>query len=217
MQSAGHWLVQPGKFYPSGGREVSNDELAAAAVEEAAASGGWCKIVSDWMPHDVPIPVQVLTEAVAAVHATGGRVALHAQTEQGCDNAVMAGATASNTACTWIWPAGSDGRPRAPSWCPRSPHSAEPGNGGHAEPSEFRDWVVSGWEGLLPIVRAAYEAGVIVLAGTDCMPFGNVATEVKWLVRPVCRRRSQSVPRPGQRVTGWGFLAGFPAKHRLIW
>jgi imidazolonepropionase-like amidohydrolase len=32
-------------------------------------------------------------------------------------------------------------------------------------------------------VRAAHEAGVTVLAGTDSFPCGTVASEVQWLVR----------------------------------
>jgi imidazolonepropionase-like amidohydrolase len=51
------------------------------------------------------------------------------------------------------------------------------------EPSLRRDWKLDGCLGMAPLVRAAHEAGVTVLAGTDSTPFGKVAGEVDWLIR----------------------------------
>lgn len=48
VTSAGRWLATPGRFFPGFGRDVSEAELVRAAVEEAAASSGWCKVVGDW-------------------------------------------------------------------------------------------------------------------------------------------------------------------------
>ncbi|MEU6245805.1 amidohydrolase family protein [Streptomyces sp. NPDC047024] len=49
-----------------------------------------------------------------------------------------------------------------------------------SEPGPTRDWWTSGWEGMATTVRAAHEAGVTVLAGTDSHPCGTVADEVAW-------------------------------------
>ncbi|WP_327419047.1 hypothetical protein [Streptomyces sp. NBC_01233] len=48
VRSAGRWLATPGRFFPGAGRDISEDELAGAAVEEATAASGWCKVIGDW-------------------------------------------------------------------------------------------------------------------------------------------------------------------------
>ncbi|HYA52875.1 MAG TPA: hypothetical protein VEG33_17100 [Streptosporangiaceae bacterium] len=45
----------------------------------------------DWRPGDAPLPASVLREVVAAVHAVGGRVAVHSQHAAGGAVAVEAG------------------------------------------------------------------------------------------------------------------------------
>lgn len=183
VRSAGRWLATPGRFFPGFGRDVSEAGLVRAAVEEAEASSGWCKVIGDWRPDEPPVPLDVLTAVVDAVHAAGGLVAVHCQTAEGSRNAVLAGAdslehgmhldpglidtmAAQGTAFVptlSVFGAGADRR-RA------------------AEPSARRDWWLAGWDGLLPNVRAAYEAGVTILAGTDSFPCGTVAAEVGWLL-----------------------------------
>ena len=183
VQSAGNWLIQPGTFYSGGGRQVTNDQIVTAAVEEARASTDWCKIIGDWQPEDPAVPVEVLTEAVTAVHAVGGRVAVHAQTAPGCHNAVMAGTdslehgmyldpglldrmTAQGTALVPTLTAFG----RAVEWLDTQ------------ERTEFNNWLRTGCEEMFPTVRSAYEAGVRVLAGTDSVPFGKITTEVDFLL-----------------------------------
>lgn len=51
------------------------------------------------------------------------------------------------------------------------------------EPSVRRDLWLAGWDTMLSNVRAAHEAEVTVLAGTDSFPCGTVAGEMDWLVR----------------------------------
>ncbi|HEV3355156.1 MAG TPA: amidohydrolase family protein [Pseudonocardiaceae bacterium] len=182
IHSAGHWLAQPGTFFEGGGRKLPYDQLVAAAVEEATASGRWCKIIGDWHPDNPAVPTEVLAEVVVAVHAIGGRVAVHAMSEEACHNSVMAGVdsiehgshldpglldrmAAQGTALvpTLTAAAGATDRMRV------------------MERSEFVNWMLAGWEKVLPITRSAHEAGVIVLAGTDSVPFGKITTEIDWL------------------------------------
>ncbi|HEY4453174.1 MAG TPA: amidohydrolase family protein [Pseudonocardiaceae bacterium] len=182
VQSAGNWLCVPGTFYAGAGRQVAANLLVGAAVEEATASSGWCKIIGDWGPSDPVVPVEVLTEVVAAVHAVGGRVAVHAQTEQGCHNAVMAAVDSVEHGMhidrSLLEQMAAQGTALVPNLTAFG-HIAQRVRA--QEPSEIRDWLLTGCEGLLPTARAAYEAGVIVLAGTDCHPFGHIADEVEWL------------------------------------
>lgn len=184
VQSAGNWLCQEGTFYEGAGRRVPLDQLAEAAVEEATAASGWCKIIGDWLPRDSVVPVEALTKVVEAVHSAGGRVAVHAQTEQGCRNAVNAGADSLEHGMHMdlglLDQMAAQGTALVPTL---TTFSKIPALTAAREPSEFVDWAISGWNGQLPTARAAYEAGVTVLAGTDSVPFGKVATEVSWLIK----------------------------------
>lgn len=184
VRSAGPWLATPGRFFPGHGRDVTEEELLAAAVEEANASSGWCKVIGDWMPDQPALPKETLAAVVKAVHAEGGKVAVHCQTADGCRNAVEAGADSlehgmhldpglldrmatQGTALVptlGVFAAGAE-RARA------------------AEQTERRKWFLSGFEAMPQLVRDAHEAGVTVLAGTDSFPCGTVAAEAQWLSR----------------------------------
>ncbi|WP_223166688.1 amidohydrolase family protein [Nonomuraea sp. SYSU D8015] len=190
--SAGRWLGLPGMFYEGWARHVGEAELAGAAVQEALASGGWCKIYADWVvdeggldgPH---LPADRLAEATRRVHAAGGRVAVHTQTAEGARAAVEAGVdsvehglgleldlldrmAAQRTALVptfTVW--------RTFEQVARASRS-----------TRFRDWFRAAHARLGPLVSAAYEAGVTVLAGTDSygtavLPHGRVSGEVHHL------------------------------------
>jgi hypothetical protein len=92
VRSAGPWLATPGKFFPGYGRDVSEAQLVAAAVEEARASLGWCKVIGDWKHDEPAVPLELLRAVTEAVHAIGGKVAVHGQTAEGSRNAILAGA-----------------------------------------------------------------------------------------------------------------------------
>jgi hypothetical protein len=93
--TAGRFLAPPGGYFPGLARELTCAELARAAVEGAARSGQWAKIIGDFLggaDEFVPNwPADVLAEAVAQVHAAGGRVAVHAVYPEAVDAAVAAG------------------------------------------------------------------------------------------------------------------------------
>lgn len=182
--SAGRWLATPGRFFPGAGRDIREEELPRAAVEEAGASSGWCKVIGDWRWDEPAVPLDILTEAVRAVHAAGGKVAVHCQTAEGSRNAVLAGADSLE-----------HGMHLDPGLLDRMaaqgtafvPTLGAFGSGADEmyarERGARRDDWVAGWEGMLRNVRAAHEAGVTVLAGTDSFPCGTVATEASWLIR----------------------------------
>lgn len=184
VRSAGPWLATPGRFFPGYGRDVTEAELVRAAVEEATASSGWCKIVGDWRPEDPAVPLGILTAAVEAVHAIGGRVAVHCQTAEGSRNAVLAGADSLEHGMHLDLDLIDQMARQGTAFVPTMNVFATQEQARRAkEPSPRRDWWLAGWEGLPRAVRAAHEAGVAVLAGTDSRPFGTVAAEVGQLIK----------------------------------
>lgn len=184
VTSAGRWLATPGRFFPGFGRDVTEEELVRAAVEEASASSGWCKVVGDWAQDEPAVPLPLLTAVVEAVHAVGGKVAVHCQTAEGSRNAVLAGADSLEHGMH-LDPALLDRMAaRGTAFVPTlSAFGARADEMRAREPGVRRDLWLAGWDAMPGTVRAAHEAGVTVLAGTDSFPCGTVAGELSWLLR----------------------------------
>ncbi|MFD5034568.1 amidohydrolase family protein [Streptomyces sp. NPDC058405] len=182
VRSAGRWLATPGRFFPGLGRDVREDELPAAAVEEAAA--GWCKVIGDWRWDEPAVPLDLLAETVRAVHTAGGRVAVHCQTAEGSRNAVLAGADSVEHGMhldrELLDRMAAQGTALVPTL---SVFASDAERRYASEPGARRDDWIAGWEAMPGTVRAAYAAGVTVLAGTDSYPCGTVAGESAWLAR----------------------------------
>ncbi|WP_084317072.1 amidohydrolase family protein [Actinospica robiniae] len=135
------------------------------------------------MPDDPAVPLHLLRSVTEAVHAIGGKVAVHCQTAEGSRNAVLAGADSLEHGMH-LDPAlldqmAAQGTALVPTL---SVLVTQIDNLRTKDPSLRRDWLLSGCLGMAPLVRAAHEAGVTVLAGTDMFEFGKVADEVGWLI-----------------------------------
>jgi imidazolonepropionase-like amidohydrolase len=178
---AGPWIAQHGQFFDGWGRRASHEEMPALAAEQAGRSG-WVKFIGDWDVDDQPVPVEVLTAVVAAVHAAGGRVAVHTQQAAGAaiavaaavdsvehgmclDPALLPRMAAQGTALTptlTVITAGLKGARNRPD-------------------SPRKDWYLRGATAHPGLVAAAAEAGVTILAGTDSNPHGRIAKEIRAL------------------------------------
>jgi imidazolonepropionase-like amidohydrolase len=178
---AGPWIAQVGQFFDGWGRRASHAELPALAAAQAQRTG-WAKLIGDWADDGEPVPVKVLAAVVTAVHAVGGRVAVHAQQPGGsaaavaakvdtlehgmCLNpALLAQMAAQGTALTPTLDA-ITGSIKIVEARPDSPR---------------RDWYLGGATVHGDLCAAAAEAGVTILAGTDSRPHGRVADEVRAL------------------------------------
>jgi hypothetical protein len=155
----------------------------ADPASPTAGPAGWCKIIGDWAQDEPPVPLDVLRAAVSAVHAVGGKVAVHCQTAQGCANAVAAGADSLEHGMHLdpglLGQMAAQGTALVPTL---NVFAASAFAARAREPSPRRDAFLRGWAALPGIARAAYEAGVTVLAGTDSHPCGTVAEEVERLI-----------------------------------
>jgi imidazolonepropionase-like amidohydrolase len=194
---AGPWLAAPGRFFPGWGRQLDPAALPEAAVEEAKASGGWCKLIADWSigegaerRYEPSVPPEALAEVVRRVHAVGGRVAVHSQHRAGCAAAVAAGADSlehgMHLATDLLDAMARQGTALVPTMLAFADIPER--LAANPPPESIRSWLAAGWARHPALVRAAHEAGVTVLAGTDSLggddsPHGQVAEEVRWLAR----------------------------------
>lgn len=178
---AGPWLAQHGQFFDGWGRRVDHDEMPAIAAAQARRTG-WAKVIGDWSSDGAAVPVEVLTAVVAAVHEVGGRVAVHTQQAGGGGIAVAAGVDSVE-----------HGMCLDPDLLPRM---AEQGTAltptlsilertvpevRRRPDSKGKRWFLHGAQRHAPLVAAAAEAGVRVLAGTDSVPHGRILDEVRAL------------------------------------
>jgi imidazolonepropionase-like amidohydrolase len=178
---AGQWLAQHGQFFDGGGHKVSLAELPALAAEQAARTG-WAKIIGDWHLGDEPVPAAVMIAAAEAVHAVGGRLAVHTNHAAGGSAAVAAGADSVEHGM-WLDQdllpqMAAAGIALTPTLTVITSSIArlqdQPDGPG-------KDSFIAGATRHPGLIAAAGEAGVTILAGTDSRPHGKVADEIRAL------------------------------------
>jgi imidazolonepropionase-like amidohydrolase len=188
--TAGRFLSPPGGYFPGLAREVTAAELARAAVEEAARSGRWTKIIGDFLGTGEFVPnwpADVLADAVAQVHAAGGLVAVHAVCPAAVDAAVAAGADSVEHGWAVTDEHFAAMRTHNTAWVP----TLMPG--GSEAACEFaaamgfstdtREWMRAAIDAQPATVARAHAAGVTVLAGTDAGqgPHGVIVDQIMML------------------------------------
>jgi imidazolonepropionase-like amidohydrolase len=182
IQSAGHWLAAPGRFLEGLAREVDPELLPEAAAEEAQACG-WAKVIGDWRLVEKVGPsfhADQIARAAALVHQTGGRLAVHATVRETIDMAVASGCDSIEHG-TELEPAHveamvTNGIALVPTMGAVS-SSPPPDAPSHVK-ARTEEWA----RRLPGRVRMAWEAGVVVLAGTDAaLPHGLIRDEVRML------------------------------------
>ena len=209
---------------PGLAREVDDDDLPDAAVAELRAGGGtWAKVIGDF-PLGQPritrtYSAEALAEAARRVHAAGGRIAIHCTLAEVVQDAIEAGFDSLEHG-SFLQPDQIDAAVRAGvAWVPTL--SIDAGVRGMVRAMGFADAVVrevdAGLDRQPEVLRAAAEAGLTVLAGTDAGmgPHGQVAGEVAAAARRrPARRPSPWGPRRGRRAS-WlglpGIEVGAPA------
>ena len=178
---AGPWIAQHGQFFDGWGRRADPDELPALAAAQAARTG-WAKVIADWHPADEPIPADVLAAAVTAVHAAGGRIAVHAQHAAGCEAAVAArvdslehGMCLDPALLSQLAAQGTALTPTLTVIAENLQYARKWRNGPR------RTWYLPGAQAHPRLAAMAAKAGVTILAGTDSRPHGRIAAEIRAL------------------------------------
>jgi imidazolonepropionase-like amidohydrolase len=190
---AGRHLARTRRYLRGIGHEIEPDQLPQYVAREAEAGDGWVKLVGDWIDRDLgdlaPCwPLDALRAAMEAAHAAGARVTAHCFGADCLPDLIEAGIDCLEHAC------GLDDRTRAAAAAsgvaivptlvniatfPRLADSGEqrfPVWAAHLRALHRRRYAT---------VRAAWQAGVPVYAGTDAggsIGHGMIAAEVAELV-----------------------------------
>ncbi|HEY5988829.1 MAG TPA: amidohydrolase family protein, partial [Streptosporangiaceae bacterium] len=178
---AGPWLAQHGQFFDGWGRRADPAELPELAAAQAARTG-WAKVIADWQPGDDVLSADVLRQVVAAVHAVGGRVAVHSQHAAGGEAAVQAGVDSlEHGMCLdpgLLPQMARQGTALTPTLSVITGSLAEVRR---RPDSPRKDWYLAGATVHGELAAAAAEAGVTILAGTDSRLCGRVIDEIRAL------------------------------------
>lgn len=96
---SGRFIARPKRYLKGYAVDVEPGQLATEAATQAAASGGWVKIIADWIDRDLGADADLtplwgsaeLADAVVAAHAHGARVTAHTFATESLDALLAAG------------------------------------------------------------------------------------------------------------------------------
>jgi imidazolonepropionase-like amidohydrolase len=189
---AGQHISAPRRYIPGLGVEVDPPDLAAAVRVQARRGDGWVKLVGDWIDRGVgdlapEWPADALADAMAAAHEEGARVTAHTFGTDALPGLIRAGIDCIEHGTGLTEELIGEMAARGTAVVPTLVNVENfPGFAAAGE-SKFpayastmrRLYAQSG-----AVVRAAYEAGVPVFAGTDAgggIAHGSIAEEVRAL------------------------------------
>ncbi|RKN42446.1 amidohydrolase family protein [Streptomyces hoynatensis] len=191
---AGRHIARPRRYLRNYAHEIEPDRLVEVVRGEARRGDGWVKLVGDWIDRErgdlAPCwPADVLREAVAAAHEEGARVTAHCFAGDSLPDLVAAGIDCIEHATGLTEETIPLFAERGVAIVPTLVNIATfPGlaAGGEAKFPRWADHLRRLHARRYATVRAAWEAGVPVYAGTDAgggLAHGLVAEEVAELVR----------------------------------
>ncbi|WP_235564253.1 amidohydrolase family protein [Modestobacter sp. Leaf380] len=189
---AGRHVARSRRYLPGLAVEVEPEDLVEAVRTQARAGDGWVKLVGDWIDRGAgdlgPLwPAEALTAAIAAAHAEGARVTAHTFGTDALPDLIGAGIDCieHGTGLTddLVATMAQQGTAVVPTLVNVENFPGFAAAGESKFPSYAstmrRLYASSG-----AVVRAAYEAGVPVFAGTDAgggIDHGVIADEIRAL------------------------------------
>jgi len=189
---AGRHLARPKRYLRNYGLEVEPDDLPAAAEQMARSGDGWVKIVGDWIDRDrgdlAPCwPKEALAEAIARAHGAGARVTTHTFSNEALPDLLAAGIDCIEHGTGLDEDLIAVMAERGVALVPTLINIATFPSIADVAAARFpvyADHMRKLHSGVGGTVRAAYQAGVSVLAGTDAgggLAHGRIADEVRAL------------------------------------
>jgi imidazolonepropionase-like amidohydrolase len=189
---AGRHLAAPRRYIPGLAIELEPTDLVAEVAVQARRGDGWVKLVGDWIDRGVgdlapEWPAEVLTAAIATAHAEGARVTAHTFGTDALPGLIAAGIDCieHGTGLTeeLIGEMAARGTAVVPTLVNVENFPGFAAAGERKFPS-YASTMRRLYANSGAVVRAAYEAGVPVFAGTDAgggIDHGVIADEVRAL------------------------------------
>lgn len=189
---AGRHLAAPRRYIPGLALELEAVDLVAAVRVQARRGDGWVKLVGDWIDRGVgdlapEWPADVLAEAVAAAHAEGARVTAHTFGTDALPGLIEAGIDCIEHGTGLTEELVGEMAVRGTAVVPTLVNVANfPGfaAAGEAKFPSYASTMRRLHASAGAVVRAAFEAGVPVFAGTDAgggIEHGLIAEEIRAL------------------------------------
>lgn len=186
---AGRHLARPRRYIRNYAHEIEPDELPAYVAQEADRGDGWVKLVGDWIDRDVEDlapcwPASALQRAMEVAHQRGARVTAHVFGEAALPDLLAAGidciehGTGLSTDLIDIMVAG--GVALVPTVV-QLDHFPQYADAGESRFPSYAAHLRELYARRKETIRAAYEAGVQIYAGTDAggvLPHGLIGAEV---------------------------------------
>ncbi|MGY1621638.1 amidohydrolase family protein [Geodermatophilus sp. SYSU D00965] len=189
---AGRHLAAPRRYIPGLAVELAPDDLVAGVRVQARRGDGWVKLVGDWIDRGAgdlapEWPAETLRAAIAAAHEEGARVTAHTFGTDALPDLIGAGIDCIEHGTGLTEELVGEMAARGTAVVPTLVNVENFPSFAAAGEAKFpayastmrRLYATSG-----AVVRAAYEAGVPVFAGTDAgggIDHGRIADEVRAL------------------------------------
>jgi imidazolonepropionase-like amidohydrolase len=189
---AGRHLAAPRRYIPGLAIELDPADLVTEVVVQARRGDGWVKLVGDWIDRQVgdlapEWPAEVLSAAIAAAHAEGARVTAHTFGTDALPGLIAAGIDCIEHGTGLTEELIGEMAARGTAVVPTLVNVANfPGfaAAGEARFPSYASTMRRLYADSGAVVRAAYEAGVPVFAGTDAgggIDHGVIADEIRAL------------------------------------
>ncbi|GAB3322571.1 amidohydrolase family protein [Geodermatophilus aquaeductus] len=191
---AGRHLARTRRYIPGLAVELEPADLVAEVRVQARRGDGWVKLVGDWIDRSVgdlapEWPADVVVEAIAAAHEEGARVTAHTFGTDALPGLVRAGIDCIEHGTGLTEDLVGEMAARGTAVVPTLVNVENfPGfaAAGEARFPTYASTMRRLYAQSGAVVRAAYEAGVPVFAGTDAgggIEHGRIADEVRALCR----------------------------------
>ena len=190
---AGRHIARTRRYIRNYAHEVEPEDLASYVAREAEAGDGWVKLVGDWIERDAGDLTpswtrESLDAAMRAAHDRGARVTAHVFGEHALPDLIGAGidciehGTGLSTDLIDTMARNRVALVPTVTNLENFPKFAE---AGRERFPDYADHMMALHASRKETIRAAYEAGVQVFAGTDAggvLPHGLIGDEVRELV-----------------------------------
>jgi imidazolonepropionase-like amidohydrolase len=189
---AGRHLAAPRRYIPGLAVELAPEDLAAEARVQARRGDGWVKLVGDWIDRGVgdltpDWPADAVAAAIAAAHEEGARVTAHTFGTDALPDLIRAGIDCIEHGTGLTEDLIGEMAARGTAVVPTLVNVAsfpEFARAGEARFPSYASTIRRLHASSGAVVRAAFEAGVPVFAGTDAgggIAHGRIADEVRAL------------------------------------